>query len=152
MNTPCSYRLRPPRLALLLLVVGSAWQWVVHGVPTLNKLRFAGGAALVSAGLAFMLWAWAQFKRECTPVCHRENPTKLVTSGPFRFTRNPMYVGLLTMLFGITIAVGTWPMLLPPLGFFVIISTVFIPCEERWMIQLFGDSYARYCAVVRRWL
>jgi protein-S-isoprenylcysteine O-methyltransferase Ste14 len=109
-------------------------------------------AGVIAAGLMLMLWAWWQFKRLETPICHRHQPLKLVTSGAFHYTRNPMYLGLLLMLLGVGIGVGRWPMFLPVGGFFLVMNFGFIPCEERWMAQIFGGEYLRYCAHTRRWV
>lgn len=152
MSTPCNFRFRPPDFALLLLAAGAVLQASLLGWPTLDLLQLGLGALVGAVGFALMLWDWLTFRREHTPVCHRETPVTLVTSGPFRFTRNPMYLGILAMLFGAALAAGDWPMLLPPVGFFAVVYLVFIPCEERWMVLLFGDANARYRSEVRRWI
>jgi protein-S-isoprenylcysteine O-methyltransferase Ste14 len=63
-----------------------------------------------------------------------------------------MYLGIVVMLLGIALFVGSWPMLIPPLGFFVLMSLVFIPFEEQRLRQVFGEAYDSYARRVRRWI
>ena len=93
------------------------------------------------------------FRREGTEI----NPTSpanrvLVTSGPFRFTRNPMYLSLVIITLGVTIAVGAWPMVLAPIATFVTANWVHIPFEEAKMRRQFGPDFDVYTTSVRRWL
>jgi protein-S-isoprenylcysteine O-methyltransferase Ste14 len=76
---------------------------------------------MVLAALAFIppVWAFILFRREDTEI----NPTslvnrKLVTRGPYQFTRNPMYLGLVTLSLGIAVWIGAWPMFMAPLAAF----------------------------------
>ena len=73
-------------------------------------------------------------------------------TGPFRFTRNPMYLGITIMLLGIAVAVGSPAMLIAPMGFFAIMSLVFIPYEEGRLREFFPKDYLDYTQRVRRWL
>ena len=100
-----------------------------------------------------MVWAVAVFRREDTEV----NPTsrtnrKLVTYGPYRFSRNPMYLGLVTVTLGIAVWVGAWPMLIAPIAVFAILNWVHIPFEEAKMRAQFGATYEQYVERVRRWV
>ena len=111
------------------------------------------GALAIAAGAALIAWAIGLFRRIGTTHDVREPPTRLVTTGPYRFTRNPMYVGLTTILLGIGALVGSWPFLiLPPVGFVLIVSAFFIRREERILERAFGDEYEAFRRRVRRWL
>jgi protein-S-isoprenylcysteine O-methyltransferase Ste14 len=93
------------------------------------------------------------FRREGTEI----NPTspanrKLVTSGPFRLTRNPMYLGLVLTTLGIALWVGAWPMLLAPIAIFATANWVHIPFEEEKMRRQFGASFDTYASKTRRWI
>ena len=76
----------------------------------------------------------------------------LVTAGPYRFTRNPMYLGIFIMLVGIAVWVGSLPMFIAPVGFVLLMSWVFIPYEEQRLGEAFGEAYREYSTKVRRWL
>jgi protein-S-isoprenylcysteine O-methyltransferase Ste14 len=76
----------------------------------------------------------------------------LVTHGPFRLSRNPMYLGLSLVYLGVTLLVNSvWPLLLLPLVIAILQPTV-IRLEERYLGARFGTAYDEYCRRVRRWL
>jgi protein-S-isoprenylcysteine O-methyltransferase Ste14 len=99
-----------------------------------------------------MMWAWALFRRTGTPIRPTDSATTIVAAGPFRISRNPMVLGILFMLLGIAWAVGTWPMLIAPAGFLLVMSAVFIPYEEKRLEANLGVSYNVYRKRVRRWI
>ncbi len=92
------------------------------------------------------------FQKCKTPIKPTETPAAMVTDGPYRVTRNPMYLGFVIMLLGAAVWVGTLPMFLAPAAFFLIISLVYIPREEEKMEKIFGQGYRDYKKRVRRWL
>lgn len=117
-------------------------------------LRRTAGAAVAAAGIGLAATAAREFRTAHTTVhpLHPEKATSLVTSGPFRFTRNPMYVGMAGVLAGHALSRGgvlTW---LPVAGFVVLIDEVQIQPEEAAMAKLFGDAFDDYVATTRRWL
>jgi protein-S-isoprenylcysteine O-methyltransferase Ste14 len=83
-------------------------------------------------------------------------PTKpaarMVGGGVYRFTRNPMYVGLVVTLAGIGIAAGSLPVLASAFPLFLFLDLYAIRREERYLKRTFGDEYLAYCQKVRRWL
>lgn len=110
------------------------------------------GMALVFAGLGLMAWAGAVMTRAHTTVSPWAAVSALVTRGPFRLTRNPIYVGDLLVYVGIALWVGTWwPLLLLPLVF-VAMQWLVIGPEERYLTARFGPEYTAYRQRVRRWL
>jgi len=145
-------RLRPPRIALVLLGLGVGLHFLVPQAYRGDFSCWACGIAGIAAGFSLMLWAWALFRRVGTPIRPTERAATLVRSGPFRVSRNPMYLGMLLMLAGVAAWVGSFPMLLPPISFLAIVSAVFIPHEEARLREIFGDDYASYARRVRRWL
>ena len=99
-----------------------------------------------------MLWAHQLFTKHKTSVRHDQTPIVFVLEGPYRFTRNPMYVGGLIMFLGIAVMAGTWPFLAVPVVMLIILDKVFIPWEERTMTELFKDEYRAYLIRTRRWI
>ena len=93
-----------------------------------------------------------QFKTVNTPVIPTDEPTALVLSGPFTFTRNPMYLGMVLILTGIAVWKASWPMFIAPPAFFLIINSFFLPYEERKMERIFGKQYLDYKKQVRPWI
>ena len=114
-------------------------------------LRWAGIAVIV-VGLAVTVTAASHFRRRGTPLKPFERSTALVTEGPFRYSRNPMYLGLATILVGVALVLeALTPFLVVPV-FVAIITARFIVPEEAMLKERFGDAYADFQGRVRRWL
>lgn len=110
------------------------------------------GVVLVIAGLGIAGTAAASFAKAGTPVVPFETSTTIVTTGLYRFTRNPMYLGMILVLLGVALLFGTVTPLLPiPLFVWVIRSRFVLP-EEAFLEELFGAEYLAYKSRVRRWL
>ena len=110
------------------------------------------GCVLIVLGLAIGAWAISRLVWAWTTVLPNQPSNALVTSGPYRFSRNPMYVGLTTLYAGLALLFDlVWPMLLLPLALAGLRYLV-IRREERALGLAFGEEYARYRARVRRWL
>jgi protein-S-isoprenylcysteine O-methyltransferase Ste14 len=99
-----------------------------------------------------MLWAWAIFKTRGTPLLPSARPTSLVEAGPFRVTRNPMYLGMVLLLSSPAFFTGDQFLYISPLAFFLTINGVYVPHEEATLQGVFGQGYLDYKARVRRWL
>lgn len=145
-------RLYPPVWFLLFAAAAAvlAWLWPLHlTLPALVKpLAFL--LAAIGGGMA--LWAALLFRRHETTPHPYDEATRLVTSGPYRISRNPMYLGLLMTLIGW----GIWlqslsALLLAPLFVFVINRCNILP-EERRLTDTFGKDYQTYLSQTRRWL
>jgi protein-S-isoprenylcysteine O-methyltransferase Ste14 len=110
------------------------------------------GFVLLGIGLVIALSALTLFKRSTTTTVPFETPSQLVVRGPYRFTRNPMYLGLAIAYLGVAAVQGQlWSAIILPVVL-VYINWVVIPVEERRLYDTFGEAYARYRARVRRWL
>jgi len=111
------------------------------------------GISLVVIAWILPVWAIFLFRREGTEV-DPTSPTnrKLIISGPYRFTRNPMYLGLVILTLGIAIWVGAWPMFAAPIALFATANWAHIPFEEAKMRRQFGAVYDNYVVRVRRWI
>lgn len=141
----------PPKWAIIDLALGL----LLHGI-----WLFLGGAswpligpgsAILLGGFGIMFWAWKLFHLRGTAVCPFETSARFILEGPYRFTRNPMYLGMTLILTGIAMVAGTPPAFLAPLAFFLTIQLVFIPYEEKKMEETFGGAYHEYKRRVRRW-
>ena len=116
-----------------------------------DPYRYAG-AALVVLSMGLVLWAAILFKRADTGIVPFTPTTALVAAGPYRFTRNPMYLGMAGTLLGAAVLLGTLaPFVAIPL-FVALIEWRFILAEEAVLLASFGSAYADYKARVRRWL
>jgi len=117
----------------------SAWQTAV------------GGLALV-AGLTFMFWGIVTFAALGTPIVPTRPARVLVEHGPYRFTRNPIYLGMTLAYAGLAVLLNlAWPLLVLP-GVLVLLVLMVVRREERHLGATFGDAYRAYRRRVRRWL
>jgi protein-S-isoprenylcysteine O-methyltransferase Ste14 len=144
-------RIPTPLWLIGLIVVALLIDWTLQ-LPAIAQHR-PGGIALIIAGFAFSAWARQTFSRHRAEIFPwSDTHEALVTSGPFRLSRNPMYLGILVIGVGAALVAGTWPMWLVPVLVFVLDNFVIIPFEERSMERTFGDAYRAYRSRVRRWL
>lgn len=145
-------RVRPPALALGLTIVALALHAIVlrGAVPWAQSMAL--GAAMVAAGFGWMAWAWATLRRAGTPLPSIAKPTVLVDEGPYRFGRNPIYLGMLVMMLGVGVVAGVPLMAIAAANFVAIIASVHIPHEEANLKRAFGGWYSDYAASVRRWI
>jgi protein-S-isoprenylcysteine O-methyltransferase Ste14 len=118
---------------------------------TSTAFQLAGGALLV-AGLLLLVFAGGLFKKAGTDLVPFRNVTALVTDGVYRYTRNPMYLGMVLVLLGSAVTVGAALALCVPLVFAVIIEVRFIRPEEAMLRNLFPGEFPVYCMRVRRWI
>ena len=145
----------PPPLVVALC--GYA-MWLLAEQLAFGRFAFAGQRPLAGlvllAGLALMAAAaWTMFRARTTVNPLRpERASRLVTSGVFAYSRNPIYLGDALILLALALYFGNWfAFLLLPL-FVAFIGRFQIRPEERALQRLFGDDYRTYCARVRRWL
>ena len=145
----------PPLLFVAGFFVGVWIRAIVPGdalPPQIAGPARPAGATLAIAGLSLSLWGVLTFLRaKTTPIPHAA-VARLVHHGPYRFTRNPMYVGLSAAYVGLALAMNRlWPLALLPLVLWLLVVAVVGP-EERYLESRFGDDYRAYRARVRRFL
>jgi len=146
-------KLPPPIWALVYVLIAAAISWSL-GWPKFLGLPLAPlGIALVAVAWIPPVWAIVLFRREGTEVSPTSPANRtLVTSGPYRFTRNPMYLGLVIVTLGIAVWVGAWPMFIAPIAVFATANWIHIAFEEDKMRRQFGATYDGYVRRVRRWV
>ena len=145
----------PPVLFIGAFIVGvllTRWFPVARIPATMTTpLRWVGVALLI-IGAAHALTSASLFALARTTIIPHHASSALVTGGAYRWTRNPMYVGMTLMYLGGVAALGAlWPLLTLVLPLIVLDRRI-IPMEERQLARRFGASYADYSARVRRWL
>ncbi len=142
----------PPLIYLAAFGIGAVLESLLPSVTLPAFMRWIGGGACVVAGGALMSSFVASFRRAGTALDPYRPSTALVTSGPYRISRNPAYVGMAALSIGIALmASGMWLLATLPLALIVIDRGV-IAREERYLERRFGQHYLRYKARRRRWL
>lgn len=110
------------------------------------------GWVLAAAGAGLFAWGLATFAKMQTGIMLQQAATRVVAAGPYRWSRNPMYVAFTMMYLGLAWSHGLlWPILLLP-GVLLALTAAVIAREERYMRATFGPAYEDYCRRVRRWL
>jgi protein-S-isoprenylcysteine O-methyltransferase Ste14 len=126
-------------------------RWLPGAIVLLGPWRWLGLVPFIG-GLAFGIAAARLFAKHKTTIKPGDISTHLLTAGPYRISRNPIYVGMVLVLFGVAMMLGSvTPWLLVP-AFIWLIHRNVIPVEEAMMAASFGEEYREYCAYVRRWL
>src|SRR3989344_1620647 len=146
------FKIKPPYIAFLLLFLSWLADYFFPQFDFINNPLNRLGIYIFILGIALMCWAFYLFKKNKTPIIPGQKPTFVVTKGPYNFTRNPMYLGVTTALFGASFYIGNLLSFLSPLIFFLVMNYYFIPFEEKLMESIFGKKYLDYKKKVRRWI
>lgn len=139
----------PPVYALILLGTAEGLSLLMPLPEFYEPLL---GATLLSVGLLLSVEASMRFFRKKTTPLPTGQPSALVLEGPYLWSRNPMYLGLLVALAGAAFLLGSLWFFLASAGFFFVVDRLFVRFEEERLQGLFGASYAQLLAQVRRWL
>lgn len=134
----------------LLLAIG------LHFVLPIMKLIHPPytyfGVLLIGIGFWLNIWTDRLFHRHNTTVKSFEQSIYFIEEGPFRFTRHPMYLGMVVILIGVAILLGNITPFITVIGFFITMDVVFITPEEKALEGTFGRKFLDYKKRVRRWL
>ena len=142
----------PPVIYLAALGSGFAAQPLLPGTPVAGAVRRPLEAVLMLGGGALARSFFREFARAGTPISPISKPTTLVTSGPYRLTRNPAYAGMALACAGIAVVAGALWVPAPVAAAVAIIERGVIAREERFLERVFAVEYRRYERHVRRWL
>ncbi|MBT8085815.1 MAG: isoprenylcysteine carboxylmethyltransferase family protein [Woeseia sp.] len=142
----------PPVFFLLALLGAIAAHKLVPVMQLIHAPWNYIGVIGIAAGLAIAVVSAGAFARAGTPIVPFTESTSLVKHGCYRFTRNPMYLGMVLVLLGVDVLLGSLaPFIFLPL-FAFIIHNRFIIHEEAMLEARFGDDYRKFKSQVRRWL
>lgn len=148
-------RVPVPWVFILTYLVGIGLQYVLPLASPSGRgllISHIAGAILMGCGLALAAWCLRLFHSVRTTTTPGEASVALVTSGPYRFSRNPMYISLTLMYLGEAgLLAQLGPILTLPLVLYYAHRTL-IPVEERRLRQVFGDVYEQYCTKTARWI
>jgi protein-S-isoprenylcysteine O-methyltransferase Ste14 len=145
-------RLMPPTYFLIFLILVVASRFLLPTWVYATPLTLIAGIALMDEGIALNLLSDSAFKRRNTPVSPGATPSSLVVSGVFRLTRNPMYLGMASIVAAAALLVGEPAGLIFAGVLILLMDRLFVPFEERNLQAAFGEDYAAYKSSVRRWV
>jgi protein-S-isoprenylcysteine O-methyltransferase Ste14 len=139
-------------LASILLGVGMRYAAGPLAIAAYRYLALTAGVAVFVGGLWLIVGAWKLFKRTGQDPKPWKPTPEIVLSGPYRFTRNPMYLGLTCIQIGVGLALNNlWISLLAAFSLLAVHFIAVVP-EEKYLTEKFGDSYRGYLVKVRRYL
>ena len=143
---------RPPLVVLASLLSGAVLTvaWPLPFVP--QVLGQPIGALLVTMAAALFAYSTRQFRMAGTPVPGNRPTAAIVHTGPYRFSRNPIYLAFFALHLGLAIWVSSLWLVVTLIATTAIIAVVVVPREERYLTVRFGAEYLKYKASVRRWL
>jgi protein-S-isoprenylcysteine O-methyltransferase Ste14 len=145
----------PPLLFLIPIVVAaildSRRPWPIGDGNSL--VLTLAGSFMLATGIAIGISSVYSFRKASTTILPAGRPTTaIVENGPYRFTRNPMYVAMACAYVGLAVLLNNvWALVLLPIVL-VVVDRAVIRREERYLTAKFGQPYREYCARVRRWL
>jgi len=138
-------------LCLCLGSIGERWK----PLPIASydfRAGMAGGVAAFLAALAIGIWAISELRRHRTPVEPGHTPLRLVTSGPFRFSRNPIYLAMLLVMAGFAVMTNSLWFVLAAVLLLLLLDRLVVRREEVVIERAFGQEYGKYRLRVRRWI
>ena len=143
---------RPPLLYAGALVIALALHWL-RPLPILDHaIALGAGLALIVLGVGIAIPGRGALKAAATNIDPMRPTTAIVTSGPYRFSRNPLYVALTLLFVGITLAVNTWWGIVILVPLVIVMHYGVVRREERYLEKKFGEAYRQYRSRVRRYL
>ena len=143
---------RPPLVYFVAIALGSALEFIWQ-LPFLPQALAAPlGILLVVGAIALFAGSVGKFRAAGTPVPGNQATTAIVRSGPYRFSRNPIYLAFSLLHLGIAIWVNSLWLVATLIAAVVVMACVVIPREERYLERRFGAEYLDYKKSVRRWL
>jgi|SRR3989338_4962759 len=146
------FKIKPPYIALILLFLA----WLADYLFPQYRFVYGDyryiGILILIFGLSITLCSFYLFKKNKTPIIPGQKPEFMVAEGTYKFTRNPMYLGVTIGLLGISTYIGNLFSFFAPILFFLTMNYYFVPFEEKLMEKIFGKEYLNYKKSVRRWI
>lgn len=142
----------PPAWLVIFVVITWLQKRYFPVFPFHAPLATTLGWALIAIGIGISLWSIIQFRDHKTSVIPRQVPSALIAAGPYRFSRNPIYLADAIVLAGVALLYGTLIGLVLVAVFMRLIEVRFIRGEEAGLQKQFPDNFKAFFAKTRRWL
>lgn len=145
-------RILPPTYFFICLIISAL---LFYTVPLTQIIRYPFnliGFLFFIVGAGLNIWTDQLLKKEKTTVKPFEKPAALIQTGPFKFSRNPMYLGMALLLLGFGIILGSVTSFIGIILFVFIMESLFIPGEEKILLEQFSEEYTKYKKNVGRWI
>lgn len=144
--------LPPPVLVAFVIAAGVALWFIAPLALPRGVSAAALAAPFAAAAVALLAWSARTLRHAHTAVIPYHETTSLVTSGPYRFTRNPIYLAFLVAQAALAFALSNgWLLILLPVSWYLL-DVVQVRREEQYLVRKFGEAYYAYARRVRRWI
>ncbi len=142
--------LRPPIIFLCAILLGIAlsWAWPLHFMSASVRLL---GPIITAGAVVLFLLSYREFRRAGTSVQGSKRSTVIVRTGPYRGSRNPIYLAFILLVLGLCVWLNNLWLLVTLVPSVTITALLVIPREERFLERNFNDQYSSYKSAVRRW-
>lgn len=144
-------KLLPPTLFIICSLLAIIFSFIIS-MHVIDRPYNWIGIIFLIIGLFISKRGSDHFQKAETNINTFDEPDKLITSGMFKYSRNPMYLGFVIALLGISVILGTIPAIVILIMFILITDQWYIKFEEKMMIKKFGDQYVDYKKTTRRWI
>ena len=145
-------KILPPTHFFIYLIISVALHFTLPLLQIINYPFNLIGFLFFILGAGLNIWADQVLKKEKTTVKPFEKPAVLIKTGPYKLSRNPMYLGIALLLLGAGFILGSLTSFIGTVLFAVMMEIVFIPIEERILQDQFGEEYEVYKKKVGRWI
>jgi len=145
-------KIMPPTYFIVLLFSSIGLHFLFPVMRLISLPYNYLGILIIIFGIILNLWTDSLFKKRQTTVKPHEMPNFFISSGPFRISRHPMYLGMTLILLGVAVFFGSLISFVFPIIFVMIMEKLFIPMEEKNLEKEFGDKYIAYKKRVRKWI
>ena len=145
-------KIMPPTYFIVLLFSSIGLHFLFPVMRLISLPYNYLGILIIIFGIILNLWTDSLFKKRQTTVKPHEMPNFFISSGPFRISRHPMYLGMILILLGVAAFLGSLISFVFPIIFVMIMEKLFIPMEEKNLEKEFGDKYIAYKKRVRKWI
>ena len=145
-------KILPPTYFFICLIISAL---LFYTVPLTQIIRYPFnliGFLFFIVGAGLNIWTDQLLKKEQTTVKPFGKPAALIQTGPFKFSRNPMYLGMALLLLGFELILGSVTSFVGVILFVAAMEMVFIPKEEKILQEQFGEEYLAYKKKVGRWV
>lgn len=144
--------IKPDTYFIITIVAAVSFNFALPGKRLIPDPYTFIGVIAAMVGYLIARKANSTLIKNKTTIYAFGKPTLLITDGPFKFSRNPIYLGMVIILLGLACFLGSLTPFIFPLLFVIIINNYIIPHEEKQLTQIFGEEYLSYKMKVRRWL
>ena len=145
-------KLNPPNYFMLFVALAIILHFIFPIIKFIGPPYRYIGILLIIFGIVLNLAVWKTFRKLKTTIETYNLPDKLATSGFFKISRNPLYLGMVLILLGESVLLGSLISFLFPVLLFILLDKIAIPAEEENLEKKFGRKYRDYKNKVRRWI